>query len=152
MRWCQTAFITVFLLSWTLAISDSEQNTFSLICELPAFDDVTISDERIVEVCSKILKNNTHGKSTVVRKALLHRGVSLAQLKRFEEAEKDFDKLCVLEPENAEPLCRRSAVLAALEKFPEAMRDAKKAHDLEPNLPLAHLTLAQRMWDEGSPG
>ncbi len=63
-----------------------------------------------------------------------NRGVVNYNLKKYEEAIKDFDSAIELEPYNANIYCCRGNAKNALEQYEEATRDFDKAMELDPNI------------------
>ena len=73
------------------------------------------------------------------RMALNHLAMSLAALKRYEEAHGRYLELAELDPDNAEALANHSAVLHSLGRNEEALARIQRALDLDPTLQQAQV-------------
>src|SRR5262249_23626307 len=73
---------------------------------------------------------------------LVNRGVTLHELKRFEEAVASYDRALTLRPDFPEVLVNRGVTLHELKRFEEAVASYDRALTLRPDLAGAHFNKA----------
>jgi tetratricopeptide (TPR) repeat protein len=111
----------------------ADRQRLNAIFELGPNSTELIDPQAIVLECSQVIARRDKEMPETVAKALYYRGRALYVINKDQEAKADFEELCKLKPQDAEPRIALGSILLRLGVINEAMDQANKAISLEPN-------------------